>query len=346
MSPSLLRSTFAILSLVIGTSAVGYSQINSNLEKFFKENIGLTQDEIGLIRAGQAVAKVLPSRTPSEVFLFGAIYIHAAPEKYVQFAENLERRRQLSGYLALGALSSPPRLEDFKGFSLDADDVQALKNCKPGDCLIQVPATAIDEFQKRIDWTATDTAEQVNRRLQEGALRRILEYQRDGNPALGIYNDKRDPVEVPRKLEYLLSYSKVLPARLPEFYAYLLKYPGGKPANVDDRFYWEHVKFGLKPTLRVVQRSTMRGSNGDDIAYAIAEKQLYASHYFETALDLTFCVRPSSKDDGFFLLMLVGSEQAGLTGVKGSLVRKVAVGRSVSNLQDGLSAIKNALDLK
>jgi hypothetical protein len=55
---------------------------------------------------------------------------------------------------------------------------------------------------------------------------------------------------VPRKLEYLLSYSKVLPARLPEFYSYLLTYPSGKPANVDDRFYWERVKFGLKPALR------------------------------------------------------------------------------------------------
>ena len=288
----------------------------------------------------------MPSRTPDEVFLFGAIYIHAAPEKYVQFAENLERRRQLSGYLALGALSSPPRLEDFKGFSLDADDVQALKNCKPGDCLIQVPASAIDEFQKRIDWTATDTAEQVNRRLQEGALRRILEYQRDGNPALGIYNDKRDPVEVPRKLEYLLSYSKVLPARLPEFYSYLLKYPGGKPANVDDRFYWEHVKFGLKPTLRVLQVITMRGSTADDrVSCAVAEKQLYASHYFETALDLSFCVRDEQgAEGGFYLIKLMASEQAGLTGLKGSILRRTAVGRSLSNLQAGLSLIQRTLE--
>ncbi len=30
--------------------------------------------------------------------------------------------------------------------------------------------------------------------------------------------------------------------------------------------------------------------------------------------------------------MTMGSEQAGLTRVKGSMVRKVAVGRSVSNL--------------
>ncbi len=47
---------------------------------------------------------------------------------------------------------------------------------------------------------------------------------------------------------------------------------------------------------------------------------------------------------GFYLIMLMGSEQAGLTGPKGSIVRKVAVGRSVSNLQAALTSIKNALE--
>ena len=44
--------------------------------------------------------------------------------------------------------------------------------------------------------------------------------------------------------------------------------------------------------------------------YAIAEKQLYASHYFETALDLSFCLRGSSDSNqpGFFLVMAMGSE--------------------------------------
>jgi hypothetical protein len=42
--------------------------------------------------------------------------------------------------------------------------------------------------------------------------------------------------------------------------------------------------------------------------------------------------------------MAMGSEQTGLTGVKGSMVRKVAVGRSVSNLQDVLTTIRDTLE--
>jgi hypothetical protein len=82
------------------------------------------------------------------------------------------------------------------------------------------------------------------------------------------------------------------------------------------------------------------------VAYAIAEKQVYSSHYFETALDLSFCIREGNdtKQPGFYLVMVLGSEQAGLTGAKGSIIRKVAVGRSVSNLQDALTTIRNTLE--
>jgi hypothetical protein len=69
------------------------------------------------------------------------------------------------------------------------------------------------------------------------------------------------------------------------------------------------------------------------------------SQYFETALDLSFCVRSvDPKQPGFYLIMAMGSEQAGLTGVQGSIVRKAAVGRSVSNLQNALKTIKTTLE--
>jgi hypothetical protein len=52
------------------------------------------------------------------------------------------------------------------------------------------------------------------------------------------------------------------------------------------------------------------------------------------------------KQPGFYLIMAMGSEQAGLTGVKGSIVRKTAVGRSVSNLQNALTNIKRILEAR
>jgi len=339
---------FAVTFLVLITAAPAatFSQSNPDLQTFFRQNIGLNEDQVAMIRNGQPVTKTLPSRTPAEIFLFGAVYIHAAPEAYVRLARDFDRLSKLPGYLALGVFSNPPQPSDLKNFAFENDDIQDLKNCKPGDCQIQLPASSIEEFHRSINWSAADVNEEVNQFLQKTALQRLLTYQQEGNQALGVYNDKRDPTEVPQQFAYMLSYSKALPERLPDFYQYLLSYPNAKPENVEDTFYWARVKFGLKPTLRVVQTVTMRGNPADQVAYAIAEKQLYSSHYFETALDLSFCVRgrDDPKQPGFYLIMAMGSEQAGLTGPKGSIVRKAAVGRSVSNLKDALMTIKKTLE--
>jgi len=336
----------ALLVLIIAAGVPSSSQSTPDLQTFFRQDIGLSEDQVAAIRSGKAVAITLPSRTPAEVFLFGAIYIHATPESYLQSARDFDRRRDLSSYWALGVFGNPPQLSDLKNFSFDNDEIQALKKCTPGDCQFQMPASSIEEFHRAINWSAADVNEQVNRLLQKTALQRLLAYQREGDQALGVYNDKHDPTVVPEQFAYMLSYTKALPAHLPDFYTYLLSYPNGKPANVEDTFYWAKVKFGLKPTLRVVQIVTMRGDPADQVAYAIAEKQLYSSHYFETALDLSFCIRGQdhSKQPGFYLITAMGSEQAGLTGAKGAVIRKAAVGRSISNLQNGLTAIKNTLE--
>jgi hypothetical protein len=342
-----LIPTLALVALIAEGPLLTFSQSNPALQAFFRENIGLSQDQIATIRGGRPVAKNLPSRTPAEVFLFGAVYIHAAPENYLKLAHDFDRLRKLPGYLAVGVFSNPPQPSDLEGFSFESDDIQDLKSCKPGDCKIQMPESSIEELHRSIHWSAPDVNEQVNQLLQRTVLQHLLTYQREGNQVLGVYNDKHDPTEVPQQFAYMLSYSKALPERLPDFYRYLLAYPNAKPANVEDTFYWAKVKFGLKPTLRVVQVVTMRGNPPtEQVAYAIAEKQLYASHYFETALDLSFCVRDSEDrtKPGFYLITAMGSEQSGLTGPKGSIVRKTAVGRSVSNLENVLTTIKNTLE--
>jgi len=338
--------TIAMLAFIAAVAHPGFSQSNPHLQTFFQQKIGLSEDQIAAIRSGQAVTTALPPRMPSEVLLFGAVYIHVTPETYFQFARNFDRLRKVHGFLALTVFTDPPQLSDLQGFAFDSDDIQDLKDCEPGNCRIQMPATSIDELHRSVNWSAPDVDDQVNQLLQKRALERLLAYQREGNKALGEYNDKRDPTAVPEQFAYLLSYGRALSEHVPDFYHYLLVYPHAKPANYEDTFYWTKVKFGLKPTLRIVHMVTMRGGSADPIACAIARKQLYSSHYFETALDLSICVRESDdpKRPGFYLIQALGSEQAGLTGVKGSIVRKAAVDRAVSNLQKALMTIRNTLE--
>jgi hypothetical protein len=340
-----LRLVVLLIS-VSGIAWASLSQNNPDLRTYFKDYIGLSDDQIAAMRGGEAVTKTLQSRIPDEIFVFGAVYIKARAEDYLKLSRDFDRLHNLPGYIAIGKFSNPPQISDLKDFTFTPEDVRALKNCVPGDCPIQMPTNSIDELHRSVDFSAPDANEQVNRQLQQTAIARLLTYQRDGDQVLGEYNDKQNPTVVPEQFKYMLSYSKALPRYLPDFYNYLLAYPQGKPADVDSTFYWEKVKFGLKPTLRVVHVFILQRPVPAGRLIAIAEKQLYSSHYFETALDFTFCITETAdySGPGFYLIMAMGSEQAGLTGFKGSIVRKVAVDRSASSLKSSLMAIKNVLE--
>jgi hypothetical protein len=336
-----------LAGLIAGISVrVGSQSKPLDLNAFFTQNIGLKKNQVTDIRNGKPVALNMKSRIPDEIFVFGAVYINAKPEEYVKFIMDTERLSRLPEYPGIGKFSNPPQVADLKNFELDRDDIAALKKCKPGDCMIQMPSKGMELFQKSVNWSAPDADRQVNELLRKTAVQRLLDYQKGGNQVLGEYNDKSNPRKVAEQFRYMISYSKVLPSYLPGFYNYLLNYPEGKPANVEDTFQWAKVKFGLKPMLRLLHIVTMRGSSPNEPAYVIAEKQLYSSHYFATALDLTFCIRDSQdpKKPGFYLLRAMGSEQAGLTGFKGSIVRKAAVGRSVDALEKSLATIKATLE--
>ena len=340
-----IRAIGLLVLLSAGLRSV-IAQTNPRLETFFEQNVGLSQEQIDQIRLGIPVVKTFPPRTSTEVFLFGAVYIHAAPESYLRLVSDFNRMRRIPNYLDLGVFGNPPRLSDLNGLALDPEDVRELQKCRPGDCMIQLPGQAMGELEQSIDWSAPDIDQRVNQFLQRKALSLLMEYQKEGNHALGIYEDKPEPAFVAQQFAYMLSYSRALPAQLPDFYTYLLSYPDARYANFEDRFYWVKVKFGLRPTLRMIHQITMRGNPGDDVTYAVAEKQLYSSHYFDTALSLSFCIRDRSASGrpGFYLIMAMGTEQLSLAGLRGEILRKVVVGRSASNLQAALTNIRNALE--
>ena len=309
--------------------------------KFFREYVGLNNEHITGIRNGKAIAKIVESRTPDEVFVFGAVYIESTPDKYLKFASDIDLLRKLPNYLAIQKFSNPPELSDLEGFTLESDDVKDLKNCRPGHCDVQLPDEAMDSFKQSIDWSASDVTTRVNRLAQKMALDALLKYIEGGNAALGTYRDKKRPTVVADTFQSLLSRSKAMPVYLPALNRYLLDYPNANSDRIESQFFWEKVNFGLKPTLRIVQAIVY--TNTEQQTFAIAVKQLYASHYFETALDLTVCVKDPERP-GIYLITMKGSQQAGLTGFKGSIVRKVAVDKTRSALEKALTAIKQKLE--
>jgi len=325
------------------TASAAEAQEPGEPYKFFREIAGLSQDQIGAIRSGQAVAKVVESGNPDEVFVFGSVYVKGDPEKYIELASDVELLSKLPGYLAIRRFNDPPQLSDLEELTLERQDIDELKNCKPGHCEVQLPTEAMEDFKQSIDWSAPDAANRANELARKMALQALLNYRSGGNLALGVYRDKNHPAAMAETFADLRTRLNALPEYLPELNEYLVDYPKVQLANVQANFYWEKVNFGLKPTFRIVQRVLYRGESSTGPVYAVAEKQLYASHYFEAALDLTVCVKDAQRR-GFYIITIKGSKQVGLTGIKGGLVRKVAVDKARSSLARVLETTKQRLE--
>jgi hypothetical protein len=328
-----------LIAISFGT-ALG--QMREELHNYFQQYVGLSDGQIADVSKGTVFVKELQSPDPAEIILFGTVFVDSSPENCLKLIRNIDMLRKLPNYLAIQQFSTPPQLSDMVGFTLDAEDIEDLRVCIPGNCKVQLPAEVMDTFKNSIDWSAKDLGDQVNNLAQKMALEALVAYQQGGNYALGAYRDKKNPIRVSETFQELVSQIKSLPVYLPEFRDYLLRYPDYILPNVEDQFYWEKITFGLKPTLRLIH-AVFYPNPGGGLAFVYALKQLYSSHYFHTAVDLTACTKAADQA-GFFLITVKASKQAGLTGVKGSVIRNTAVGRAQKSLESALAGIKKTLE--
>jgi hypothetical protein len=306
--------------------------------------LGLTSDQVSAIDSGRAVAKVLSWGEPSEVYVFGAVHVDGSPATYLKAARDVGRLNGTPGYQGVGELRDAATVADLNALALDPDDVKALKSCREGSCDVQLPAASIRAFRDGVNWSRGDTVAQANALARPMVLQLVSAYRKGGNAALGEYRDKQHPARVADQFKTMIDRASVLPDVLPGLRRYLLEYPNAELSNADSFFYWEKVSFGLKPTIRVNHAVIYNGqTQGRDFG-AVAIKQLYASHYFHTALDMSVCVDDGADGRGFYLLTIKGSEQEGLTGFKGSILRKVVVDKTRSSLEDALTAIKRTVE--
>ena len=279
------------------------------------------------------------------MYVFGAVHITGSPDSYLKSARDIKRLAAAKGYLGIGELPATSiNPADFSGLALDPDDIRSLKDCQEGDCDVQLPSASIEAFRKSVSWDRADAADQVNRLAREMLSSLVRAYRKGGNAALGEYRDTENPTRISEQFEKMVGRAAALPDVMPELKQYLLRYPDADLPGADSFMYWEKVEFGMKPTIRVNHAVIYNAkAEGRDIS-VVAIKQLYASHYFHTALDLTVCVADPSAPGGFYLLTLKGSEQEGLTGVKGSILRQVAVGKIRGSLESALAAIKRTVE--
>lgn len=335
---------FAGLGALLGMAVTGWAQGPEAAKRFLQQTMGLDAEQVRQVQAGQPMVKRVDTPDGAEILIYGAIFVKGEPAKFVQTFVNVEKMVDGKNYLAAKRFGNPPKIDELKGLKLDPEDLEELESCEPGDCKVQLGAAAMKAFRTKVNWRAGDAAQQATRLAKELALGGLKAYQSGGNRALGVYLDQDDPVHVEHVFRTVLGRAKDLPRATPEFHKYLLDYPQYRPKDTVDHFNWEVVDFGLKPTFRmnhiiVHQPPRARGN------WVVASKQLYATHYFQTALDMWVCVQDTvGGKKGFYLLTLKGSRQEGLTGFKGKLMRPIVLSKTEEAMGKALESLKRRLE--
>ena len=286
---ALLAASAAVLAVAAAVLALHASvaaQSHVSAAQLLGQRFGFTPGQLAAVDAGTPVAVVLPSSVDREIAVAGAVFVHATAARLVSVLQDVERLESGEGFIRTKRLSDPPRLADFAGFQLPAADVEALRDCRPGRCDVKLGQGAFDLLAK-IDWSAPDAAARVNALARQASLDYVLAYRKGGNQELAVYLDSDRPQFIAREFEEMIGRVDLWPDVLPPLAKYLRGYPtAARPRLTSDFFYWSMAEFGLKPVFRINHVVVYGTGRTSGPLHVVAVKQLYASHYFHTALEV------------------------------------------------------------
>lgn len=336
-------SSVGLIALV----SVG-AQTGSEVDDLLREQMGFSAEDVRAFNDGSAVVNSLDTLVRQELAHVGMVYVDAPVQHFVEEFRDIERFEQGPGTPQIGRFSNPPRYADLASLTLPATDVEALRECRPGDCEVKLSATAMQQFRRDVDWSSPQAADQADSLARGMILNLVRAYQTDGNEALGGYDDGDEPLLVAEQFRALLASDKPFPTPVLGLLNYLDNYPAGRPAGAEDFFYWTVVNFGLKDTVRVnhVTIYPLDGRSPSAVAYVIATKQLYASHYFHATLELRFLLNDDRRDGrpGTALVSITRSRNDGMTGFRGLFLRPLIKRRSRNGVADYLEHMKQQVE--
>ena len=186
----------AVAILALGTSVA--AQSHASAAQLLGQRFGFTTDQLAAVDAGTPVAVVQPASADHEIAVAGAVFVRASAGRLASLLQDVERLETGKGFIRTRKLSNPPQLGDFAGFQLPAEDVEALRGCRPGRCDVKLSQDGFDLLAK-IDWSAPGVGALVNALLCRSSLDYVVAYRKGGDRKLAVYLDSEQPRSVARE---------------------------------------------------------------------------------------------------------------------------------------------------
>lgn len=254
-----------------------------NLDDFLRTTVGLGASQIAAAQQGAAAVTLLHTAINRDVAVFGMVGIHTTRDAYVARIRDMQTLIASRGE-PFGMVSDPVRPDEMQHVFFEGSEWSDLQSCDVNDCAFKMPVSLMHEFTQRVDWDGDDAHKQVDSVMRDAMQNLAAAYRTRGNPAMLRYDDTNG-VLASDAFNALLAQSQFLRDYAPAFRDFLASYPANRPDGALDAMYWSMYKIPhLRSTFTLNQMLVYAPPSGTPL---IARKQIYADHYFESALEVS-----------------------------------------------------------
>src|SRR5215813_12691469 len=132
------RAPFAVAALMFAFAAASLHGVTgvalpADADAYLRK-AGFTAAELTSLAGGQVIARVESTGDIGEIVTVGAVTVRSTREQTAAYYDQLISYVDGKVTLGFGRFSNPPTLENVKGLTLDDDDIDAIRSCKPRDC--------------------------------------------------------------------------------------------------------------------------------------------------------------------------------------------------------------------
>jgi hypothetical protein len=291
----LTRCVFAVFWLA-GAPAQAQA-LSAGLAEFLRAASGLDSAHIMAVSNGDAVVTVLDTEPPREIAVFGITAVALTRDEYLLQVLGFGDSTRPPTRHRFGVFGNPPSLDDVRDLTVSQRDVEELETCRPGACVMKLPAAAMTRLHEEIHWSAGDTRAQVSALARQALIEYVADYRVLGDVPLVSYDD-RGNVHVSEAFADLLAATPQAYQYVPALQRHLTGYPAAALPDAIEVLYWSEDELPrLRPVLSVTHLVVYEPPDRPDLTL-VAAKQIYANHYFEAAFDLTCFVDTAADGAG------------------------------------------------
>ncbi len=279
---------------------------------------------------GEVVVRVLPAGD-GEIGIFAAARLDADAETLAAWVKAIAHLKKSPYVLMIRRFSDPPALDDLKGLTLDEGDLDAIRDCRPGNCELKLAGDDIAALRQAALSGEPYWKDAVLAEFKRVVLGRLGVYEAAGFGGVPAYADRRKPTDAGIAFEALRAHSP---------YLHFNVLSGDPPESF---FYWSKEQYGAgKAVISMTQVDIVRPQMPSAVRLAVISREIFATHYRNASLGLTAI---TEGDAGQRYLVYVNRSQLDLlTGLFGGWKRTLIEGKLKAESANVFNEVRKRLE--